>query len=226
MYILVFCSFSCKYVCFIMFNIKLYRILFFHTEVFTTCSARADSPLYDRTTGQMCAERAARTIPGAVLFAFLDTHRVSRGPSWKEHGIRLALPSCCLTNEAWGLKTLTVRERVGPRLHLGGRAYAKKFKLNLETEGWAGPKQSWVCGLNRKLSLWICPGLQAMVSSKTVTLALTAELGALVEKDTNRWDEYLVTAMPAGPLTGASCTKQGASLQHSDLVFPWQELWW
>lgn len=79
----------------------------------------------------MRAEKAARTIPGA----FLDTHWVSKGPSWKEHSIRLALPNCCLINEAWGLQTLTVRERVGPWLHLGGRAYAKKFKLNLKTEG-------------------------------------------------------------------------------------------
>lgn len=144
-----------------MFNIKLYRILFFHTEVFTTCSTRADSSLYDRTTGQMCAERGARTIPGAVLFAFLDTHWVSRGPSWKERSIRLALPSCCLTNEAWGLKTLTVRGRVGPRLHLGGRAYAKKSKLNLETEGWAAPKA--------ELGVWSKPEAVAMHLSRVAS---------------------------------------------------------
>lgn len=81
----------------------------------------------------MCAEKAARTIPGAGLFACLDAHWVSKGPSWKEHSIRPALPSCRLINKAWGLKTLTVR--VGPQLHLGGRAYAKQFKINLKTEG-------------------------------------------------------------------------------------------
>lgn len=101
----------------------------------------------------MCAEKAARTIPGAVLFACLDAHWVSKKPSWKEHSIRPALPSCCLINKAWGLKTLTVRERVGLRLHLGGKAYAKKFKINLKTEGYAAPKRSWVCDLNRKLSI-------------------------------------------------------------------------
>lgn len=42
-----------------------------------------------------------------------------------------------------------------------------------------------MCDLNRKLSIGICPGLQAVVGSRTVKLAVTAGLGTPVEKDTN-----------------------------------------
>lgn len=88
----------------------------------------------------MCVEEAARTIPGSVFLAWIDTHGVSKGQSWREHTIRPALSSCCLTNKPWDLKAVTVKERLGLWLHLDGRAYAKKLKINSRTGGSDGTK--------------------------------------------------------------------------------------